>query len=206
MKKYYVYLTTNIINQEKAYIGMTKYPISSEYIGSGTILRHAIKKYDKENFKRYNLGVFTTKEEAHFIEALYVKSYKTEKKYGGYNIHPRGGMMPNEMKPETKEKISKSQKGHIGYYKNKHLSEEHRLKIGLANKGKKNPMKEETKIKLSQARMGEDNPFYGRKHTKETIERMKKSRTGKKHSKESCEKRSRSLLEYFKNKRNNEAL
>ena len=49
-----VYKTTNLING-KIYVG--KYEGNREnYLGSGYILKKAIKKYGRENFKRENCG------------------------------------------------------------------------------------------------------------------------------------------------------
>jgi hypothetical protein len=67
---------------------------------------------------------------------------------------------------ETKEKIGK---GNIG----KVMSLKARDKIGKANKGKKRT--EATKQKMSKINLGKNNPFYGKHHTKESTEIMKKS-------------------------------
>jgi group I intron endonuclease len=49
MKEYYVYCTTNILNNRK-YIGSHTGYINDSYLGSGVILKKAIKKYGKNNF------------------------------------------------------------------------------------------------------------------------------------------------------------
>ncbi|XOB41804.1 MAG: NUMOD3 domain-containing DNA-binding protein [Candidatus Nealsonbacteria bacterium] len=43
---------------------------------------------------------------------------------------------------------------------------------------KGHPQKEETREKIRQTMIGNKNPMWGRKHSKETIAKMKKSRTG----------------------------
>jgi hypothetical protein len=53
--------------------------------------------------------------------------------------------------------------------KGKKHSSETKIKIGLKSKGRKHS--EETKQKLSVLRMGKNNPMYGKKHTKESIEK-----------------------------------
>lgn len=63
------------------------------------------------------------------------------------------------MSEETKQKISNSNKGRIGWNKGKHLSEEHRKKISESSKGKPGTRlglktSEETKRKLSLANKG----------------------------------------------------
>ena len=47
----YIYLTTNLVNGRK-YIGKRISPVFDiKYNGSGTLLKKAINKYGKENFK-----------------------------------------------------------------------------------------------------------------------------------------------------------
>jgi group I intron endonuclease len=58
------------------------------------------------------------------------------------------------------------------------LSEETKKKISEAKKGWIMP--EEAKKKISAARMGENNPNYGRKHSPETIEKMRQSALNRK--------------------------
>ena len=46
MKQYYIYLTTNTINNMK-YIGKHYGELNDSYLGSGKILKRAIEKYGK---------------------------------------------------------------------------------------------------------------------------------------------------------------
>jgi group I intron endonuclease len=50
----FIYLTTNNKNGKK-YVGMCKYTHEKEYIGSGKLLKQAIKKYGKDSFTRVTL-------------------------------------------------------------------------------------------------------------------------------------------------------
>lgn len=70
MKKYYlVYKTTNLVNG-KIYIGKHETDnLDDGYLGSGNLLRRAIKKYGEENFKREILFECSTKEEMNAKEA-----------------------------------------------------------------------------------------------------------------------------------------
>jgi len=81
----YVYLTTNLIN-EKQYVGdhSTNDIEKDYYIGSGKVLKNAIKKYKKENFKKEILEFFPTKQEAFDAQEKYIIQYNTS-----YIIHQR---------------------------------------------------------------------------------------------------------------------
>ena len=56
---YIVYLTTNLVNN-KTYVGKHRVVgdlFDDEYIGSGSIMLSAIKKYGKNNFKKDILAI-----------------------------------------------------------------------------------------------------------------------------------------------------
>lgn len=70
MKKYHiVYKTTNIVNN-KIYVGIhSTNRLEDGYIGSGWVLKDAIKKYGKDKFFREVLYLFHTREAALAMEA-----------------------------------------------------------------------------------------------------------------------------------------
>lgn len=87
----FIYITTNLINGKK-YIGSHKGSSGDNYLGSGKILKYAIKKYGRENFKRKILIECDSKnnlilEEKYIMEfnTLYPDGYNLSKN-GGYNI------------------------------------------------------------------------------------------------------------------------
>jgi len=54
-------------------------------------------------------------------------------------------------------------------------------------------LSEESKNKLREKRLGDKNPFYGKKHSPETIERLRECSTGRKHTAEELKKMSDAL-------------
>lgn len=89
--KYHIlYKTTNIINN-KVYVGIhSTDKIEDGYIGSGWILKAAIKKYGKESFKGEVLMILPTRDEARDLEYLLV-SGKILNRKDVYNIKEGGG-------------------------------------------------------------------------------------------------------------------
>ena len=172
-KKYhYVYITTNLINGKK-YVGdHSTNNLNDNYIGSGIIVKGAVKKYGKENFHREILKLLPTKEEAFDAQEEYIKIYETHVSQGGYNVSWKGGSGVNQWikhSEETKKKIGdskrgkkrkpftdewknnliESRKGRSPVKKGTKLSEEHKRKIGESQTGIKRP--EETKRKMREA-------------------------------------------------------
>jgi len=96
-----VYKTTNLING-KIYVGQDS-KNNPEYLGSGTIIKRAIKKYGKENFKKDILEICMTKDELDDKEKYWIKELKTIE--NGYNISGGGdGCLGCKQSEKTKEK------------------------------------------------------------------------------------------------------
>ena len=85
----FIYKTTNLING-KIYVGQH---ISNNkfYLGSGTILRNAIKKYGQVNFKREIIEICTTKELLDEREIFWISELNSTDRKIGYNIRTGGG-------------------------------------------------------------------------------------------------------------------
>jgi hypothetical protein len=89
---YILYKTVNNLTG-KEYVGIHKTTdyVSDNYLGSGKILRRAIKKYGKENFTRYILVVLDNLEIAREIERRYVTAEYVLNE-NTYNIAIGGGL------------------------------------------------------------------------------------------------------------------
>lgn len=153
-KKYNtVYKITNNANKKKKiYIGVhITDDLNDSYLGSGTALDHAKRKYGKEKFTKEILSIHDTYEEALAEEARIVTKEFIERK-DNYNMKTGGiGGLPSD---ETRAKQSASHKGK----KLKPRSAEHRAKISAAKMGNTNMLgktqSDETKAKMSAAAMG----------------------------------------------------
>jgi hypothetical protein len=110
---FYVYVTTNLVNG-KQYIGDSVTNNIDKhwyYLGSGNLIKAAIKKYTRRNFKKIILETFNTKLEAFNAQSKYIIQYNTLTP-NGYNISPKGGIGVNGChSQDTKDKISKSEQG-----------------------------------------------------------------------------------------------
>lgn len=90
---------------------------------------------------------------------------------------------------ESKQKMSKAQKGNNNGMYGKIHSKETKQKIGEGNKGKLRS--EEQKRKISESKKGKNNPMYGKIHSKETKQKIGENNVGmkgKKHSEETKKK------------------
>ena len=132
---YCIYRTTNLITGE-SYIGQHKIKGSYDYlyIGSGILLREALKIYGRKNFKREIIiyGDFTRSQLNKFEKCMIYFERLNGK--AEYNIANGGvgdvGVPWNkgvEATDEHKRKVSEALKG-------RKFSEEHKSKIGKSNK------------------------------------------------------------------------
>ncbi|HPI82279.1 MAG TPA: GIY-YIG nuclease family protein [Candidatus Paceibacterota bacterium] len=108
MAFHYCYLTLNK-KSGKIYIGShsSQNKFDKKYIGTGLLIRRAIKKYGKDNFICIPLSYFNSREEAYIGEEKYISLFESIHP-NGYNISPNGGVFaPNFFNEETKQKFSK---------------------------------------------------------------------------------------------------
>lgn len=109
---YTVYRTINLINQ-KEYIGVhITRDLNDRYIGSGTVLKEAIKKYGKENFKKEILFIFDNINDMRLCERNIVNE-EYVKREDTYNLGLGGNCGPFDKitSEDIKLKISKAKLG-----------------------------------------------------------------------------------------------
>lgn len=109
-----IYKTTNKVNG-KIYVGKDV-THGAEYLGSGVLLRKAIKKYGKENFEKTIIEECFSVEDLNAREVFWIKSLNSTDKKIGYNI-AFGGTggdtttnLSDEKKKEKAQKFSESMK------------------------------------------------------------------------------------------------
>ena len=179
MTYYGIYKITNLLNG-KMYIGQHKTTnIDDGYMGSGKIIRLAIKKYGVENFRKEWLMFCEDEEELDYMERVYVDQTWVDRS-DTYNLRWGGdGKIVSE---DSRKKLSESLKGNHNH-KGKHHSDETKKKLSVMNKGKSRPMPEDAKKKLSLANKG--------KHLSEaTKQKLSEINKGKHHSEETKKKMS----------------
>lgn len=136
---HYIYLIVNKVNG-KTYVGQHKSNNWQDcYMGSGTLLRRAMKKYDKESFEKFLIQYCNSKEEADRAEVFWIAEYRKRGKAeyniadGGASGSPARGYRFSE---EQKRRMSEKRKGHK-------VPESQRKLLSKMFKGK--PLSEEAK-------------------------------------------------------------
>jgi len=89
---YYVYIVTNNVNGKK-YIGKRRCTCAiseDKYMGSGLILKKAMKKHGKENFTKEIIEVCATEDEAYDREIYWISYYNAAYSEEFYNISEGG--------------------------------------------------------------------------------------------------------------------
>lgn len=191
----YIYLTVNTVNG-KTYIGKREKSSedSKNYLGSGTRLANAIKKYGRDKFKKFIIDENKnySRQKLSELEIQYISNLKPD-----YNISiggEGGNTLANH--PNKKEIIEK--------IKTSHQTSEYRKNISIkSKKNRKNPEYRKKMMKyfksdknsermknLQEANkewwknennkkqyteknlIGNKNPFFGKNHSKESKQKM----------------------------------
>lgn len=163
---YTVYKTTNNVNG-KIYVGVhkTKDPLDS-YLGSGKVMKLAIKEHGRENFTKEILFEYDNLIDAYLKESEIVNT-EFVKRTDTYNLVCGGSISP-DMNPLKPRKVLR---GIDSPNYGKKLTEEQKENISKKLKGRKrNP---EELRKFSAAMKGRTSPVKGRNLTDE--DKLKKS-------------------------------
>ena len=186
-KKYFIYLTTNLINGKK-YIGKHFGELDDGYLGSGKLLQRAISKYGVENFSREILDFSKSEEENCEKEKYYIALFDACNNEMFYNIHEggKGGNTTKGLSLEEKLELSKkislrvSGEGNPMYgvkrtedWKQKHSYWAKFLRDNSVYRT------EEYRKNMSNLTSGENNGMYGKKHSEESKKKMSEHRKGK---------------------------
>jgi len=163
------------------------------------ILQASFLKYGAKNHSYEVLKILSgkcTQDELDWFEKVYIEYYKN---LGVKMMNCRDGGSVGKHSKETREKISRTQKGkrvsNSGSFKKGHVmvfTQEHREKISQAKRGIK--LSEETKRKLSEINSGEKHPKFGTHHSEETRRKIGDAQRGRKFSGERVEKMRLSLI------------
>lgn len=162
MKQYYIYMTTNLQNGKK-YIGKHFGELDDSYLGSGKLLRQAIKKYGKENFVKEILDLASSEEENCLKEKYYIALFDATQNEMFYNI-AEGGEGGNLKAGYTLEEKLAFSKRHSEYAYNVRDNSVYRTDV--------------FRKKMSQITSGENNGMYGKRHSKESKEKMSQHSKG----------------------------
>jgi len=170
---YYIYKITNLIDG-KIYIGVHKTKdMNDGYMGSGKIIKNAINKYGKSNFKKEIIETFSCSEDMYLREKEIVTDdfLAREDTYnlrrggtGGFDYLNKTGLALRTgcvLSEESRLKISKSKTG------SKHT--EYTKKILSENNGMKNS--EEARKKVSDALTGKEKTDEHKQKISEAIKK-----------------------------------
>lgn len=197
----FVYKTVNRINS-KYYIGVHEGSETDEYLGSGTYLKAAIKKYGIENFTREILQICETKNEAYNIERSLVTPELIDSGvcynlnvdgYGGwYHIDSSGDN--NQMKKrKVSAKVWKSRKDNpLAVLKQTETAKENIKKAHKANIG--SVRSEETRKKISLSNKGQTRSIESKQRMSDSAKKKPKaSEETKKKRSENAKKQNRDM-------------
>lgn len=163
-----IYMTTNLVNGKK-YIGRDGNN-NPKYLGSGFLLKKAIKKEGKHNFKKEIIEECKSEHELRIREEYWLNYYDAANCDEFYNLrNSSAGFISEEIYGDknpmygrrhstiSKEKMSGKATG-------RRLSIDTKIKIGDHFRG---------------LLVGEKNGFYGKTHSDESKKRMSALRSGK---------------------------
>lgn len=179
-----IYKTTNLVNG-KIYIGQSINDDDHNYIGSGTYIKKAIKKYGKDNFKKEIIERCDSKENLNNRELFWIRHYGTTNRNVGYNVatwsdglfsiesrERQKSFLGRKHSTKTKEKIRMALTG-------KPKTQRHIESMRSRVYDKSFMWSDEYRSKMSIAVSGENNGMYGKRHSTDAKMKISKRLTGK---------------------------
>lgn len=164
MKDWIVYLTTCKANGMQ-YVGVHYGSPDSAYLGSGTVLKAAVRKYGRAAFERQTIRVCVDAEEAYELEELIVDQALLSSGHF-YNLALGGRGARSRLTPEeVKAKMRKPKS-----IQTRQRMSEAKLGITTSQLHKEACRKAQT----------------GRKHAPEVLEKMSQTRKGRTHETVTC--------------------
>lgn len=173
----FIYITTNLINGIR-YLGQKTFDKNNDwkyYLGSGIYFKNALQFYGRENFSRNIVCFCYSQDELNEVEYDLSVFFDVVESPNWYNLcYGGGGASGYHHSEESKQRMSEAKRNQ---------SEETRLKMSQTRKGRTSPRKgvklsDETKELMSASRKGKyvgtDNPFFGKTHTDEVKEQIRK--------------------------------
>lgn len=151
--------------------------------GRNPFKTNIINKIEKElGIKPFviKIKINITEKEAFDLESRLIQEIGRRDKKGGFltNLTNGGeGTSGYKHSEEAKLKIGNASKGRIPYMKDKKHLEETKRKISNSNKGKK--LTDEQIYFLKTSRLGVGNPMFGKEQSKETCDKRRESMIGK---------------------------
>lgn len=192
MYHYIIYKITNKLDG-KFYIGKHKTKnLDDGYMGSGKLIKRAIKKHGVENFKKEILHIFETEAEMNEAEARLVVLSEDS-----YNLCPggHGGFGYINSLPGAKERAAmvavlggaatKGKKNRSASQRMKKLHEEERINystfVGKRHTDASKKKMSDTR-KLNKSQSGERNSQYGKPRSEETKAKIRATLAAKRQS------------------------
>jgi len=179
-----IYKTTNKKNG-KIYVGKD-IRNNKNYLGSGVLLKKAIKKYGKENFVKETLETCENEIQLNEREKYWISELKSN--IFGYNLTDGGTggdtFTKNPNKEEIREKLKTRQVSEDVLLKRKQNLIPFHFKSGKNHPNFGKPQSEHTKEKRKQSlvQSGFIYPFLGKKHTEESKQKIRDKKIGTKFS------------------------
>lgn len=168
-----IYKITNLVNG-KVYIGQTRRSLKRRWQEHRRelegVLGRAIQKYGVLNFSVDVICIASSVDELNALEKFHIAAHDSTNHTKGYNIATGGEAPP----PWTGKKHSESTRRKISRYcRGLQRSEETKRKISAFRK--QFHYSGQAKENISKSKKGLNHPLYGKRHSPETIERMRLS-------------------------------